>query len=279
MMEDFKYIMVTNWDLHWDELGSGRNNSTSFTLPIIKDGIEKSNFPNEAVTLFIKRSKNNEFEKSWLGVSKNFHPDSNKNNPVIRFEVSDLQEIDCPEEYKTFSNGWHLNKHPATSNSPEKQPITHPPFFIAMVSGDWEQFEEYTFLLLRLLGIHELHRFPQTDNRGKADGFFKLGSLSVLYDATLKPNIEQVKGTQLDNFVNQLKGDTFKVNEKISYTIKNMDRQVWIITNGSMVRSLRIHDQIEVKEIPYAKLIESYDKRLKEEWTTLQLSKQLKDLQ
>ncbi|MGN6421656.1 MAG: hypothetical protein ACTHMC_29355 [Pseudobacter sp.] len=282
-MQDAKYIMVTNWDLHWDKLGPKWNNSTLFTLPIIKDGIEKSNFPEKAVTLFIKRSKSNELEKSWLGISKNFRQDPNKGNPAIRFEVSDLKEIDCPEEYKAYTNGWHLNKQclpsPAIIDSiPEQHINTRPLFFTAMASCDWEQFEEYTFLLLRLLGIHELHRFPQTDNRGKADGFFKLGSLSVLYDATLEPNIESVKGVQLENFIHQLKSDNIKINEKLGYTIKDNDRQVWIITRGHIVRSLRIHDQIEVKEIPYAKLIEIYDKRLQEEWTILQLSRQLKDL-
>ncbi|HXS35326.1 MAG TPA: hypothetical protein VN721_01385 [Flavipsychrobacter sp.] len=162
--------------------------------------------------------------------------------------------------------------------SDEKYAYTHPPFFSAMASCDWTLFEDYTFMLLRLLGIHELHRFPQTDNRGKADGFFKLGSLSVLYDATLESNFERVKSAQLENFIHQLKNDNIKINEKIVYTIKDTDRQVWIITRGNVIRSLKMHDQIEIKEIPYTKLIEIYNNRLREELQTLQLSRLLKEL-
>lgn len=63
-----KYIMVTDWPNHWDNL---ENNSAHFTNPGIKEGVEKDPWPDEAETLFIKHS-NGKFEKSWYGISKNF---------------------------------------------------------------------------------------------------------------------------------------------------------------------------------------------------------------
>ena len=130
-------------------------------------------------------------KKSWIGKSKNFRKDPNNGKEAIRFEVSDLKEVSCPTPYKNYKEGWHLNKSSLFSGTSAFVTTSNqnlqPSFFSEMSTCNWQLFEEHCFYLLRLLGIHELHKFPQSDNRGKADGFFKFSTLSVLYDATLYP--------------------------------------------------------------------------------------------
>lgn len=280
IMQQVEYIMVTNWDHHWDKL-SLRNNSTLFTLPIIKDNLANSTWPSEAVTLFIKRTKENIFEKAWLGKTKNFRKDPNNGKPAIRFEVAELVEIDCPQEYKTYANGWHLNKHPLALPSPiadiAQSNHLQPAFFNEMKNCKALTFELHCFHLLRLLGIHDILKFPQDDNRGKADGFFRFHTLSVIYDATIETNFQKKKGTQIENYINQLKKEKVSLNS-LSYTIKDTQRQVWVITRGNSVEIITTEDHIKVKEIPFAKLIEVYNKRLNEEIGMDDLCNILKDL-
>lgn len=77
--------------------------------------------------------------------------------------------------------------------------------------------------------------------------------------------------------INQLKGDKFKIADN-TYTIKDTNKQVWIITRGTKVRSIRKEDNIKVKEIPYTKLVDVYHHRLKHEIGTEELWDLLKDL-
>jgi hypothetical protein len=90
------------------------------------------------------------------------------------------------------------------------------------------------------------------------------------------------KGTQIENYVNQLKSDKIKIGHT-SYTIKGTDKQVWIITRTASIRSqsddrIDTDDGISIKEIPYHKLIEVYYMRLKKEIGGDKLCAQLKQL-
>lgn len=281
-MLQVQYIMVTNWELHWDKLSAKWNNSTIFTLPIIKDNLSNAVWPSEATTLFIKKTKENAFEKAWLGKTKNFRKDPNNGKPAVRFEVVELVEIDCPLEYKLYTNGWHLNKKTqplpfSISDNFIKNNHLQPAFFNEMKSCDALTFELHCFHLLRLLGIHDIHKFPQDDNRGKADGFFRFHTLSVIYDATLETNFQKKKETQIENYINQLKKEKISF-DFINYSIKDTQRQVWIITRGNNVTIIKTEDHIKVKEIPFARLIELYNKRLDEEVGTDELWDILKNL-
>jgi hypothetical protein len=262
--------MVTDWEGYW------RNRSTFYTIPVIKNGLDKGPWPDEASTLFIKLNKDGSFEKSWTGISKKFLPGTYKGKPAINFVVAELKETDCPEEFKQLSNGWYLNTQAGTDNilsSLNQQPA----FFAKMATCSWEEFEQCCFLLLRLLGIHEIHKFPQSNNRGKADGFFKFRTLAVLYDTTLEPEFEMKKDFQFDNFVNQLNVDKFKDGSWL-YSINGIDKQVWIITRRDSVRLIRTEDNIKVKEIPYTALIEVYHRRLDTEIGFDELCTIIKDL-
>ncbi len=273
--------MVTNWELHWDKLGAKWNHSTLFTVPVIKDNLANTTWPTEATTLFIKKTKENSFEKAWLGKTKNFRKDSNNGKPAIRFEVTDLVEIDCPIEYRNYTNGWHLNKSFVQGENIQFAAVIDngltPAFFEQMSNCSWELFEQHCFHLLRVIGIHDIHTLPRQAQQGKADGFFRFHSLTVIYDATLENNFESVKEQQIENYINQLKKEKIDFN-KISYTIKNTQRQVWIITRGNSVRLLKTEDHVKVKEVPYTKLIDVYNKRLKAEIGSDELWDILKDL-
>lgn len=245
--------MVTNWNYHWDKL----TKSPYFTLPLIhKEDFKAGPWPDRAKTLFIKLDDNDKFERSWLGFAGNFRSVDKGNSKTISFEVFDLIEMDCAEELKNLKSGWYEYPDNETVNLE-----LEPPFFQKMEDCSWIDFEAYCFLLLRLLGVHNLHRHPQDDNRGRADGFFTFGTLSVVYDATTNPEFEKKKGTQIDNYVAQIKQDKIQISVK-EYDIAKTQKQVWIINRSKVVRVIKTSDDITVKCIPYSKLIEIYHYRL-----------------
>lgn len=280
-MEEVKYIMVTNWDYHWNQLNNKWNNSTLFTFPLIKDNLINSTLPYEAKTLFIKKTKENVFEKAWIGMTKNYRKENYQDKLAIRFEVDSLVETDCPVEFKSFTNGWHLNKsfkfQKLEGNSEIQYNNLQPNFFNEMANCDAFTFELYCYYLLRLLGIHDIHKIPQDNNRGKADGFFRFQTLSVIYDATLESKFLEKKETQIENYINQLKKEKI-VFGTTSYTVKDTHRQVWIITRGAKTSLLKTDDHIKVKEIPFTQLISVYNKRFGEELGVTELCDALKDL-
>lgn len=69
---------------------------------------------------------------------------------------------------------------------------------------DFGEFEDSTYMALRLLGIHRAYKFPQDQQAGEADGFFKFLNLAVIYDCTLSNNFEDTKKQQIENYCNQL---------------------------------------------------------------------------
>lgn len=294
-MDSFDYVMVTSWSEHWDK---PKAKSTLFRQSYIKkERLRTGPWPNECRTLFIKvEYGTNTVEKCWVGKSGNFRKDFYKDEKAVRFDVYDLKSIRCPKEYSAYPIGWHLsisaeklekamtkevkkakNVSHVVSSVPPKDHFLEPPFFADMAKCDWANFELYCFYLLRLIGVNDIHKYPQDNNRGRADGFFKFKSLSVLYDATLESSFARAKETQLENYISQLKGDKMQIGEQ-AYTIRECTKQVWIITRGNEVKHLRTEDGIKVKEIPYHRLIDLYVKRLENEVSGEELSNKLKDL-
>lgn len=273
-MDSIEYIMVTNWTGHWDHFLSPvkKDRHTIFTHSVIRDpALKDGPWIPKARTLFIKLNAKNQFEKSWIGYSSNFETCKYKEDkPAVSFEVSELREFDCPETFKSLTNGWHLN--------PENIRILKEPiFFSYMKTCNWEDFEEYSFQLLRLLGIHDIFKYPQSDNGGKPDGFFVLHTLAVFYDATLKTDFGKTKKAQINNYVGRLKDAKVKEGKR-KYSFQDKDRQVWIITRGNDVNLLRIEDNIKVKEIPYSRLINIYHDRLSTEMDAGELCNLLREL-
>jgi len=60
-----KYIMVTNFENHWDKIP---NNRTSYTLSMLKGKMSKDNLVPGTETIFIKRKKGGGgLEGAWQG--------------------------------------------------------------------------------------------------------------------------------------------------------------------------------------------------------------------
>jgi hypothetical protein len=139
-----------------------------------------------------------------------------------------------------------------------------PPFFQQLLTtDDWEQFERYTHYLIKLLGIQNAYAFLHQNQAGKADGFFTIGNLAVLYDCTLAASqIDERKRDQIVNYCNLMTGGRIEINPDVIEEFHQYhQRQVWIITRNK-TQLLRSVNRIEVKEVAVQTLIALYENRL-----------------
>jgi hypothetical protein len=139
----------------------------------------------------------------------------------------------------------------------------NPTFFNYISSTqNWKEFEKYTYYLLKLLGLPTIYNFFNERQAGKADGFFKIGNLAVIYDCTLtKGNLEENKSEQINNYCNQLQQGNINISEKTTEEFLNYYKQVWIITQRK-TRDIKTINSIKVKEIAVQDLIGIYEERL-----------------
>lgn len=140
--------------------------------------------------------------------------------------------------------------------------LTEPGFFSSVKNvKDPSEFERYCFYLLRLIGIHEIHR-PLNFAGADAHGFFKFGSLSVVYATTLVPGVLQDNPLIIEHYLNLLRKEKMRL-ANTSYTIKDTQKQVWLLCNaGTEVQHLRTDDGIKLKIVPVSMLIDIYHSRL-----------------
>ncbi|WP_373530187.1 hypothetical protein [Nostoc sp.] len=139
----------------------------------------------------------------------------------------------------------------------------------SMKLSDSAEFEDYVFMVLRLLGIHNLYQYDKKNQAGRADGFFIIGSLAVMYDCTLRKNFDEHKKEQIENYVNKLKNSQMTIDVRLTdgggrkktLQIQGKNRQVWIISQES-TRELYDVDGIRIKEISVQDLIKILNKRL-----------------
>jgi hypothetical protein len=262
-MKDIKYIMITYFKNHWDNI-----TETYYTTDLLK-GVQPDELIEKAKTLFIKLSKRNgPPEKAWIGLVYDY--DTKREQNKIYFKVKIEREIPLhqlpPEIQALRTSGWYLKE--------KKLPIetTHdssldPPFFSELLAtNDWKEFEDCVFYLLKLIGINEIVRYDKTEQKGHPDGFFIVKNLAVIYDATTDPNFEKSKDQQIKNYVNMLKNDSIDYqmdNRHYTKIISNRTKQVWIITRGTS-RILHKVEDIKVKEVSISDLIQIYKWRLEE---------------
>jgi hypothetical protein len=168
----------------------------------------------------------------------------------------------------------HENREPEASSSD-----LAPSFFNKLAStNNWQEFEEHTHYLLKLLGIQTVYSFLGERQAGKADGFFKLGNLAVIYDCTLdRHNIEDSKGEQINNYCNRLKQGSIAISGKTTEEFYNHHKQVWIITQGS-TRLIKLVNTIEVKEVAVQDIMSLYQERLTTPMSDQALEMRLRDL-
>ncbi len=249
-----KYVMVTNWENHWDKL---RNNKTQYSLGMLKSGVDPFGLPASVETIFVKLMPvTKAIEKAWIGRTFNFQQSGNR----IEFSVEIAHLITCPDQYANFTEGWYL-----VGNEENTKTDLLPKFMISLGSiKDWRAFENDFYMLLKCIGVNDAYKYEQTDQRGKADGYFSFGNLSVLYDCTLESNFENLKNVQISNFCDQLKKDKIEVkNRKI--TIGQHKKAVWIITQCRSSRQIDQIDDVRIKEISVYDLVDLYIRRITSE--------------
>ena len=257
------YIMVTNWENHWDKL---KDNSTYFTVRMLRGNMNENKLKDNTKTIFIKRNKETKLiEDAWFGnvldIDKGIRKDGKK---CIYFKVKIEDKMPIPNKYSNYFEGWYVDEEEAEEII-SRECIFDPSFFSELkTTTDWRKFEEYTYYLIRCLGIHNSHRFVFKNQKGKADGFFKFGNFAVLYDCTLDSKYEESKKTQIENFCDQMKKGIIEYNSK-RININHCNKNVWIITRTKNTRLIKEIDEIDVKEIPIEKIIELYRKRIKED--------------
>jgi hypothetical protein len=102
-----KYVMVTNWNDHWDNLGKWANR-TLFTESMLKGMMSKDKLVEGTETLFIKRKKETGIvEQCWSGKISDFKYGEYKGFPAVWFRVNLEKRIVCPDEYRNYPLGWH----------------------------------------------------------------------------------------------------------------------------------------------------------------------------
>lgn len=262
------YIMVTYYSNHWDHLVS----DTYYTKNMFRNGMRIDKIKEKTQTIFIKRNnQTNILERAWIGFVYNFKIEDSK----IYFNVKIKNEIPIAQKYSNYRDGWYIEDSEFNDDVYDKMDI-YPPFFnFLKTTTDWPEFENLTFLLLKLLGIHEIYRYEK--QRGTADGFFKFKNSVVIYDCTLENDFEKAKETQINNFCDQLKHETIR-HELCVMDINKCHKQVWIITRGPpRMINKRVGD-ILVKEVSVDKIIRIYRNRLVNNIDENALENQLRDI-
>jgi hypothetical protein len=152
MKEKPVYVMITDWDKHWDNI-----ESTSYTERLIK--FESHQLKENAPTLFIKvEEKTHKIIEAWLGYVRNFRKEKKK----IRFDVQIEEKVDLNEALNIIKGidaipqpksnpkpGWYLASQ-IKSSEPEEVAL-YPPFFYNLIkTKDPSEFEDLVFQLLKL---------------------------------------------------------------------------------------------------------------------------------
>jgi hypothetical protein len=301
MKKEFVYVMVTDWNDHWDNI----EENTYYTKKLLKFDLQSHKLVENAPTLFIRvKEKPYEMEKAWFGYVSNFKPDvDNKGREIISFNVQIENELDLNEALNIIEGidaipqpkskptpGWYLVSQTKFQKPQIKSSIIipeefalYPLFFYNLIkTKDHFEFEDLVFQLLKLIGINNICKIDKKEQAGREDGFFVFGDLAVIYDCTLKTNFN--KEEQINNYCRRLDDE-----EKLSckskgrpFNIKNKRKQVWIITRN---KTQKIKDypcqnvkSILVKEISIYDLIEIYIKRIKENFFEDELEKILENL-
>jgi len=280
--------MVTNFDKHWDNI---YKNYTGFSTPMLK--FEMRNYgrlPLDLPTIFVKRKKDGSVEKIWKGTISDLEKKPHKKD-IFKwwFFVHIEKEIECPEKINLYNEGWYIEdlfdtktlisqKEIPKTNFEDFQELYHPPFINKLeTTTDPGEFEDYSYYLLRLMGINEIYRFNRANQSGKADGFFKLGKTVIIYDCTLRHEFMSHKTQQIDNYTNLLNSNRIDFDARI-LNIANSDKIVWVIQRSTDSSTIKHVDDVLVKSINIMDIIKLYRQRLEYEWNEKQLESKLQEL-
>ncbi|MBB1126132.1 hypothetical protein [Thiospirillum jenense] len=172
----------------------------------------------------------------------------------------------------------HDNQQRQVSTLPSQLDLTPPFFEHLLTTHNWQQFEQYTTYLLKLLGILVVYPFFAERQAGKADGFFKTQTLVVLYDCTLRADhIESDKRDQINNYCSQLKQGAIELSPHIKEEFFHHQQQVWIITQHD-TQYVKMVNTINVKAVSVATLQALYYQRLTGYMTVTEFEEKLRNL-
>jgi len=285
----YRYTMVTNFDKHWDKLG---DDETSYPLRMLKGETASDDiFVENSPTTFVKLSAaNHQPEGVWEGSVYGFR----KTTSRIFFKVK-IDRVVTPASQHRLDTGWYVRAvedKQVNSSQPVNAPLNQlqvaprtvqseirPAIFDELLqTQDWKKFENFTYYLIKLLGIHNAYRFDPDSQSGKADGFFKFNNLAVLYDCTLRTNYVDLKKIQIENYCKQLDVGVIEAAPKIFEEFHHHQKQVWIITRGKS-RLIEMRNDIAVKEVSVDKLIDLYEFRLRNAFGANQLENELRSIE
>jgi len=250
-----RYIMVTRWRGHWDALPK---RETYYPKNTIRFEVTPDKLIDNTQTIFIKLNERTRSpEGAWIGYVYGFRDEGDR----IHFRYHLQRSVpfsSLPPHLLSLKEGWYLE---LTEDVIPSECILFPPFFYLLLrTEDPREFENLTFWLLKLIGIHRLYRFEK--QAGRADGFFIFGNLAVIYDCTLNPKFEEEKGQQIENYCAQLRSGILRYEENV-FDISAFRKQVWIVTRG-FDRVIKRMNDITVKEISVQRLIDIYKNRIME---------------
>jgi cold shock CspA family protein len=189
----------------------------------------------------------------------------------VEFEPVEGKEGRAVKNLKLFTENSNIDNEDTISfDDYEKELIKNLKRIININNCD--DFEDSVYLILKLIGIHKIFQFDRNSQAGKADGFFMLENMAVMYDCTLHQNFEAFKEEQIENYINKLSQKsqiTFDIQKLDGSTaprtlqISGKTKQVWIITKGES-KELRDFDSIKIKEVSVHDLINTLSKRIKD---------------
>lgn len=103
-----RYVMVTDWDGHWDGL---INNSTYYTTNMFGRRMNGTKIKENIRTIFVKKKRETgELEKTWVGKVYNCRKSRFRNKLRIHFNVEIDHEIICPSKYVNYPTGWYVDE-------------------------------------------------------------------------------------------------------------------------------------------------------------------------
>jgi len=267
---------------------------------------------NKSPTTFIKipSKYDQKADKAWIGTVSGFRVDkTDKGKFWFKVHLESTKEIDELEKEIWFSGcnvfeAKEQGKVPDISNTPIQppQPVQpsivsqssvspksqlRPPFFDNFLlkpntsngESDWKNFELYVHLLVRLLGVHQADKFPSEAQAGKTDGFFRIGNLAVMWDATVNTEFKVWKAEQIKNYYRKLFHDSsIDLPTLGEITFTHCEKQVWIVTRSEISHLIKLIDGIRVKEVGVRDLIEIYEDRLRDGFDESDLANKLSNI-
>ena len=232
---------------------------------------DKPKLEEHTPTLFIKVNKVGfKPQKAWLGFITDIHDIGVK----VYYTPHITKEVPIEPSFEQYKIGWYFEEAPTTSTQTLSDDID-PPFFKELArTSDWRLFEDGTYKLLKLLGLHETSRF--LDQKGQPDGFFRFKNLTVIYDCTLEGQFASSKESQIRNYCSQLESGSIKKDLK-ELNVARDHKEVWIITQGES-HTIRKSDQVTVKEVSIDKIIDLYRKRISKDLGEDELEDELRNI-